>query len=248
VQELPQLRQPVQIGATNPFHGAISSLMWQACVNMSRPQEFITPMAAVAGAVAQHLLRHFELAAIDKAYINNGGDIAFHLAPGHSLKIGLIPNLEKALLQPMQLPEPQGYYKAEYAQPVRGIATSGWQGRSFSLGIADAVTVLAATASQADAAATLIANQVTIDHPGIVRKPADQLRDDTDLGQRLVTCAVPDLTSDEIDTALMRGLALAQNLLKKGLIAGALLTCQGRYLSCGYEDSLVLNEEGVGIL
>ena len=29
--------------------------------------------------------------------------------------------------------------------PVRGIATSGWRGRSFSLGIADAVTVLAAT-------------------------------------------------------------------------------------------------------
>ena len=29
------------------------------------------------------------------------------------------------------------------AQPARGIATSGWRGRSFSLGIADAVTVLA---------------------------------------------------------------------------------------------------------
>ena len=41
--------------------------------------------------------------------------------------------------------------------PVRGVATSGWRGRSHSLGIADSVTVLAATAAMADAAATVIA-------------------------------------------------------------------------------------------
>ena len=50
---------------------------------------------------------------------------------------------------------------------MRGIATSGWRGRSFSLGIADAVTVLAATAAEADAAATMIANAVDLPgHPG----------------------------------------------------------------------------------
>jgi ApbE superfamily uncharacterized protein (UPF0280 family) len=26
---------------------------------------------------------------LDKAYVNNGGDIAFHLAPGHELRAGL---------------------------------------------------------------------------------------------------------------------------------------------------------------
>ena len=51
---------------------------------------------------------------------------------------------------------------------MRGIATSGWRGRSFSLGIADAVTVLAATAAEADAAATVIANAVDLPgHPAI---------------------------------------------------------------------------------
>ena len=32
--------------------------------------------------------------------------------------------------------------RSTHDDPVRGIATSGWRGRSFSLGIADAVTVL----------------------------------------------------------------------------------------------------------
>ena len=72
--------------------------------------------------------------------------------------------------------------------PARGIATSGRHGRSFSLGIADAVTVLARTASQADAAATIIANAVDLPgHPAIVRCPANELQPDSDLGARLVT-------------------------------------------------------------
>ena len=72
--------------------------------------------------------------------------------------------------------------------PSRGVATSGRHGRSFSLGIADAVTVLARTASQADAAATIIANAVDLPgHPAIVRCPACDLQPDSDLGARLVT-------------------------------------------------------------
>jgi uncharacterized protein len=66
--------------------------------------------------------------------------------------------------------------------PVRGIATSGWRGRSFSRGIADSVTVLAKTAAMADAAATVIANAVNVVHPGIVRRPACDIRDDSDWG------------------------------------------------------------------
>jgi hypothetical protein len=73
--------------------------------------------------------------------------------------------------------------EVRYESPVRGIATSGWRGRSFSLGIADSVTVLAATAAEADAAATIIANAVDVAHAGIiVRRPACSLKDDSDLG------------------------------------------------------------------
>ena len=85
-----------------------------------------------------------------------------------------------------------------FDDPVRGIATSGWRGRSFSLGIADAVTVVARTAAMADAAATMVANAVDLAHPGIRRRPACDLHCDSDLGQRLVTVAVPVLTPGDL--------------------------------------------------
>ncbi|WP_204349766.1 hypothetical protein, partial [Klebsiella pneumoniae] len=81
-----------------------------------------------------------------------------------------------------------------YGDGIGGIATSGAQGRSFSLGIADSVTVLARDAASADAAATLIANAVDLDHPAIRRRPARNLDPDSDLGDRLVTVGVGDLT------------------------------------------------------
>ena len=87
----------------------------------------------------------------------------------------------------------------------RGIATSGRHGRSFSLGIADAVTVLARTASQADAAATIIANAVDLPgHPAIIRCPANELQPDSDLGARLVTRDVGELSRGARSTTALR--------------------------------------------
>ena len=112
--------------------------------------------------------------------------------------------------------------------PARGVATSGRHGRSFSLGIADAVTVLARTASQADAAATIIANAVDLPgHPAIVRCPAQDLQPDSDLGARLVTRDVGELSESEIEAALEAGAACARKLLAAGLIEGAALRLQG---------------------
>ena len=110
---------------------------------------------------------------------------------------------------------------------IRGIATSGWRGRSHSLGIADSVTVLAATAAQADAAATMIANAVNIDHPGIQRRPACELRDDSDLGAQLVTVDVPTLPPALRDAALRAGARCAAEIQQRGLITAAVLMCQG---------------------
>ena len=90
---------------------------------------------------------------------------------------------------------------------MRGVATSGWRGRSFSLGIADAVTVLATNAAPADAAATLIANAVDLPgHPAVTRVPARELAPDSDLGDRLVTQGVGPLSPREIAGALEAGL------------------------------------------
>ena len=110
---------------------------------------------------------------------------------------------------------------------MRGIATSGWAGRSQSLGIADAVTVLARTAAAADVAATLTANAVDADHPAIVRRPARDLDDDSDLGDRLVTVDVGDIDGAAIETALDAGARAAEAMRRDGLVEAAVLMLKG---------------------
>jgi len=182
---------------------------------------FITPMAAVAGSVAEEILgAMLAVAPLDRAYVNNGGDIALHLAGDERFTVGL-----------MDRPDRLGVMRTidiDADDPVRGIATSGRHGRSFSLGIADAVTVLARTASQADAAATIIANAVDLPgHPAVTRCPANELQPDNDLGTRLVTRDVGALGESEIDDALRAGVSRAQQLLAAGLIEGAALRLLG---------------------
>ena len=88
--------------------------------------------------------------------------------------------------------------------------------------------MLARTASQADAAATIIANAVDLPgHPAIVRCPANELQPDSDLGARLVTRDVGELSRSEIERALEAGAACARNLLAAGLIEGATLRLLG---------------------
>jgi uncharacterized protein len=218
VAELPLLRQPVD--ATHPgVEGPVARRMLAAC----RPHggSFITPMAAVAGAVADEVLAALLAGRrLGKAYVNNGGDIALHIAPGRHLDVGLVADAESRALA--------GSMTIDSSWPVRGIATSGWRGRSFSLGIADAATVLAPDAAAADAAATLVGNAVDIDHPAVTRARACDIDDASDLGERLVTRNVGPLSPAPIDAALARGAAVATNMRRAGLIFGAVLVLQGR--------------------
>jgi ApbE superfamily uncharacterized protein (UPF0280 family) len=157
VGELSDLRQPVVDEIV--FNGPVAQRMFDACWPHRRA--FITPMAAVAGSVADELMQYFrQEASIARAYINNGGDIALHLQPGQRYRVGLFADLARFT---GDTPVLDGNFEIANDLPVRGIATSGWRGRSFSLGIADSVTVLAATAAGADAAATMIANQVNVE-------------------------------------------------------------------------------------
>ena len=229
VGELPLLRQPVG-AAPCPLDGTVAQRMWRACAPLQAG--FITPMAAVAGAVAQELIGCYQRPGIRRAWINNGGDIALHLAPGHSVRVGLLADI--AQFQPAQaqgLLATDAQFTVQAHLPVRGVATSGWRGRSFSLGIADSVTVLARTAAQADAAATVIANAVDVPHAGINRRPACELKDDSDLGAIPVTVAVPPLPAALVQQALQRGAAEARRLQSAGLIWAAVLACQGRFAS-----------------
>jgi ApbE superfamily uncharacterized protein (UPF0280 family) len=224
VDELPLLKQPVVSGGC-PVRGAVARRMWQACAPFR--DTYITPMAAVAGSVAQELIGFYQREGIARAWVNNGGDIALHLAPGASTRIGLYADIARlSEHEVMQGVSVDGLFEVRHAMAVRGVATSGWRGRSFSLGIADSVTVLAATASAADAAATIIANAVDVDDARIVRLPANEVKDDSDLGGIPVTVDVPTLPAYKVAQALASGLARAQALKASGLIASAVLVCQ----------------------
>ncbi|MGB7436923.1 MAG: UPF0280 family protein [Candidatus Acidiferrum sp.] len=224
--ELPVLR--TNIAAIGNFDSAstvvpqcpIAKRMIDA-VTPYRGRCFITPMAAVAGAVAEAVLAAMtDVAQLDRAYVNNGGDIAFHLAPGQTYKIGMVGRPGN--------PSLFGSVEISSSIPVRGVATSGWRGRSFSLGIADAVTVLANSAAEADAAATIIANAVDLPgNPSITRVAAREISSDSDLVDLPVTRGVGRLSPSEVAEALGAGAGVAEELHTQGLIHAAALCLQG---------------------
>ena len=217
-RELPLLRQPASAPRPLP-EGAVARRMVAAV--WPHRGIFITPMAAVAGAIADHILEALVAGRrLDRALVNDGGDIALYLGPGQSLTVGMVADLER--------PRIDARLEVTSDRPTRGIATSGRGGRSFSLGIADAVTVLAADAALADAAATVIANAVDLDHPAVRRCPASALDPDSDLGDRLVTVGLGPLASEEVDLALAAGAAKARELCAAGLAHGAALWLRGR--------------------
>lgn len=217
VQELSQLRTP--LAAAYPLlRGPVARRMLAAC--WPHRASYITPMAAVAGAVADEILQAMvKERDLLKAYVNNGGDIALHLAPGNTLTLGVVNKVDN--------PAIDATVRLDASMPVRGLATSGWCGRSQSLGIADAVTVFAADAAAADAAATLVANAVDVDHPAIGRMPARAVRADSDLGDLPVTVAVGALPASARAEALANGSARARELQRQGLIFAVYLALQG---------------------
>jgi len=225
VGELPRLRQPLaECMPANSFRHNTARRMAEA-VRLHHGV-FVTPMAGVAGAGADEVLAEMTQGRrLNRAYVNNGGDIAFHLANGADFTVGLIGYPETS--------EPVGRFTVTPDMPVRGVATSGRHGRSFSLGIADAVTVLADNAAAADVAATLIANRVTVDHPAIERRPAEVLDPDSDLGALPVTVAVGSLDRAARDGALDAGLDSAEAMREAGLIHGAVLVLNDSYRVAG---------------
>lgn len=222
VPELPALRR--QVAAAPPLQGAIARRM-QAATRPFLPG-FVTPMAAVAGAVADTVLAAMCAAGpLRRAYVNNGGDVALHLGPGESFTAAMADDGSGAA---------PGRLRITAADPVRGVASSGRGGRSLSLGIADRVTVLAADAASADAAATLIANAVDLPgHPAIARQPACRDHPDSDLGARRVTTGLGPLSAAEVARALARGLDFAETCRARGLIAAACLSLRGQAVVCG---------------
>lgn len=223
VEELNVLRQPL-CDPRPDVKGPTAIRMLDAA--WPHRDTFVTPMAAVAGSVADEVMTALaDRRELDKAYINNSGDISVYLTPGNTLKLGIVGQLFQ--------PAIDGTAELSFDRAVRGVATSGWQGRSWSFGIADAVTVLAETAAAADVAATLIANAVNADHPAVERVAASEMDDQTDLGNRLVTVNVGDLDAGTVEAALAEGMTAAQRMRDAGLISAAVLVLKNEIRAIG---------------
>jgi uncharacterized protein len=225
VGELQLLRQPLSGDDPPPTESPVARRMIAAC--WPHRAAYITPMAAVAGSVADEIKAAMLVAApeLRTLYVNNGGDIAVHVAAGEALRIGLVADLAKAA--------PDGVATITAESGIGGIATSGWRGRSFSLGVADAVTVLARDAAAADAAATIIANAVNIESPAVRRAPARSLDLDSDLGDLRVTVDVGPIESRLRAQALDAGLAAGHRLCEARLAIAVYIALQGE---CRIQD------------
>lgn len=216
VGELSDLRMPLTSATARPI-GSVARVM-DAAVRPFARDHFVTRMAAVAGSVAETVLAAMvDNAALNRAFVNNGGDIAVHLAEGHRYTTAMADHVGRSL----------GQITIQSHQRIRGIASSGRHGRSHSLGIADSVTVLAMTAAQADVAATLIANAVDLPgHPAITRSPAHVLDENSDLGALPVVTGCAALSPSDCEAALAKGKSCAQDMIDRELIAGAALFLQ----------------------
>lgn len=226
VLELKSLRQEVSI--VHDVKGSIAARMLNAAKKFD--DVFVTSMAAVAGSVADEIVEiGWTSSSLKKLYVNNGGDIAFRVGSGEEVVVGVA----KSVIDPTLI----GRLHFSLNSNVRGVATSGFGGRSRTFGIADAVTVVSSCAADADVAATLIANQVSLgDHPQIKVVAANSLDESSDLGNRLVTSSIGELTRQEVETALDNGVQKARALCSRGTIEGAFLALRGSVRSVGKFD------------
>jgi uncharacterized protein len=223
VQVLPRLRTPAPVRLQQPADPIAAAM---AAAVMPYAASGVSPMAAVAGAIADAAIKVVaKVPGLDRAIVNNGGDIALHLCRNASCKIGIVADAASGELG--------ATVTVDTSTPVRGVATSGWRGRSHSLGIADAVTVLAHTAAAADAAATTIASATNASHDAIERAPANTLDDDSDLGARLVTLNVGALDDTTCRAAIANGARVAHNAFAQGHIYAAALCVQGHWRFIG---------------
>ncbi|MEW5725180.1 MAG: UPF0280 family protein [Thermodesulfobacteriota bacterium] len=181
----------------------------------------LTSLAAVAGAVADEVALSAANLGADKVIVNNGGDLALILKGRTTATVGLKAPRSSEMV---------GRLTLKAGDRIRGVASSGWEGRSFSRGIADLVTVWAENASLADAAATFIAGQVVVRDSKIRQVRAREVDPLSDLGHALVTVAVGPLSPSQCRQALKQGLIATQNLFKAHLIRGCLIKVQGNML------------------
>ena len=225
--EIETLKKPTS--QKNIFVSEIANKMFES-TQLFLPN-FITPMASVAGSISELLLlKVLEKFDVNKIYINNGGDISLYINKNEKFNFSIGGETS---------------FVVEYADTnsFGGIATSGWKGRSFSMGIADSVTVIAEKASVADAAATIIGNYIDLKNSNKVKKiVANNLYEETDLNDKLITESVENLTENEIRRAMSKGRNISEHYISKNLIKSVIINLQNKILILGQKFNIKFNK------
>jgi len=182
----------------------------------------VTPLIAVAGAGADEVADSiFNTGRADKVVVNNGGDIAVRLRDGDVVRAGIKSDLTGQSVSHLII--------ATHASRIGGVATSGFGGRSFTRGIANAAVAIANDATSADVAATLIGNATDVESPSVIKVQAKELYEATDIPDLSVTKAIGHLEKSQIEEALGRGMEKARAFQERGLILGAFLAVKDQF-------------------
>ena len=174
----------------------------------------LTPMAAVAGTLSDMTADWLYARGISKIIVNNGGDIAIRLSGEQWAAVGIAPAIGM---------QPTHVLHIGAADGIGGVTTSGTGGRSFTKGIATTATVIAKTASIADACATSIGNATFSPHPSIRMVKAEEVDPLTDLVGHWVVREVGELPPETVQAALENGWRRAKDFQDKGIIKGCVI-------------------------
>jgi len=194
--------------------------------------EDLTPMAAVAGTIADEVADFLFERGMTKVVVDNGGDVAIRADRDAPVTVGIRPDVsDRTLSHVIGLDSDLQSY---------GVATSGLGGRSLTRGIASAATVVARTASLADAAATAVANASFLEDEQILRRPAEELDPYTDIPGLDITVKVGSLSEEKKSMAVSKAIRRAEELVRREVILGAFVAVQGKVEMTQYvRDRLV---------
>lgn len=212
---LPVLRQFPKDGDFSQLEG-LPRVMAEAA--LATGEETLTPMAAVAGTVADTVADWLFAQGADLVAVNNGGDVAVRLGPGQEMRMGILPRFEGGISQVVTL-------RAEYG--IGGVCTSGLGGRSLTRGIANAVTVFARRCAVADTCATHLANCSYLPSPRVHTCLAGELEPDSDIASLRIVHQVDPLEAAEIQQGLEQVRQEALRQLEHGNLAYVAADIQG---------------------
>jgi ApbE superfamily uncharacterized protein (UPF0280 family) len=182
--------------------------------------EDLTPMAAVAGTIADAVADFLFERGMTRVLVDNGGDLAIRCCAGEPVAVGIRPNVESKRIAQVLVLGPE--------RTAWGIATSGLGGRSLTRGVLEAATVVAADASLADAAATAVANASYVEDSAVVQTPAEAIDPRTDIAGLCVTAGVGPLSEEKKNQAVNQAIRRAEKLIDNHIVLGAFVACQGR--------------------